>query len=145
MAEKNNPKNKKDIIIAASGYFDPIHAGHIEYLTLSKKLGDKLIVILNNDKQAILYKGFIFMPLKERVKILKSLKCVDEIFVSIDKDESVCKSLNVIRPDIFTNGGNRFKNKVPEAKACKKLGIKMIDGLGEKIQSSSELAKRFIG
>ena len=72
-------------VIAVSGYFDPLHVGHIEYIQLSKKLGDKLVVILNNDKQAGLKKGKAFMPLEERKKILESLRDVDEVFVSIDR------------------------------------------------------------
>lgn len=132
---------KKDITIAVSGYFDPTHIGHIEYLKLAKALGDKLIVILNNDEQAQLKKGKIFMPLNERKIILESLNMVDEVFISIDKDETVCKSLERLRPDIFAKGGDRNINNIPEAEICKKLGIVIVDGLGEKIQSSSKLIK----
>ena len=134
-------------IITASGYFDPIHVGHIEYLKLAKgladKLGGKLVVILNNDRQTKLKKGKYFMPAEERKKILEELRCVDEVFVSIDEDKSVCKSLEAIKPDIFTNGGDRFEGEIPETKVCKELGIKIVDGLGDKIQSSSELIKNF--
>ncbi len=129
----------KETIVAVSGYFDPIHIGHIEYLKLSKKLGDKLIVILNNDFQAELKKGKSFMPLEERQAILKAIRYVDDVFISIDKDKSVCKSLESLRPDIFAKGGDRFSYEIPEAETCKKLGIKIVHGLGEKIQSSSSL------
>lgn len=128
-------------IVAISGYFDPIHRGHIEYLKLAKKLGDKLIVILNNDKQITLKKGKPFMPLEDRKAILEAIKFVDEIFISIDEDKSVCESLRVVKPDIFAKGGDRFIEEIPEAKICRELGIKMIDRLGKKIQSSSELIK----
>ena len=84
---------KKPIVVAASGYFDPVHLGHIEYLKKAKELGDKLIVIVNNDKQTEMKKGKEFMPFKERLEIVKSLKFVDEVFPSIDEDSSVCKSL----------------------------------------------------
>lgn len=107
----------------------------------AKELGDKLIVIVNNDKQAILKKGYEFMPLKERVEIIKALKFVDEVFVSIDQDVTVCKSLEAIKPHIFAKGGDRFAYEIPEAEICKKHGIKIIHGVGEKIQSSSELVK----
>ena len=127
--------------IVASGYFDPIHYGHIEYLKLAKKLGDKLIVIINTDKQAILKKGFVFMPEKERAKIVAELKCVDEVFLSIDKDKSVCKSLEFLKPDVFAKGGDRTSDEIPEAKTCKENNIQIIDRLGDKIQSSSELVK----
>jgi len=130
---------KKEKIIAVSGYFDPIHIGHLEYLKLAKQLGGKLIVILNNDFQCALKKGRSFMNQEERTAVLKAIKYVDEVFISIDKDTSVCKSLEAIKPDIFAKGGDRFSYEVPEAKVCQKLGIKIIDGLGKKIQSSSKL------
>lgn len=126
--------------VAVSGYFDPIHVGHIEYLQLAKGLAGengKLIVILNNDKQAVLKKGKSFMPLEERKKILLALRYVDEVFISIDEDLTVCKSLEAVKPDIFAKGGDRFSYEIPEAEICKKLGIKIVDGLGEKVQSSS--------
>ena len=131
------------VVVAASGYFDPIHKGHIEYLELAKQLGDKLIVILNNDKQVALKKGKPFMPLEDRKAVLEAIKFVDEIFVSIDEDKSVCKSLRAVKPDIFAKGGDRFIEEIPEAKICRELGIKVIDRLGKKIQSSSELIKNF--
>ena len=134
-------KNEK-IIVAASGYFDPLHIGYVEYLELAKNLGDILIVIVNNDKQCFLKKGFEFMPFKERIKIIKSLKSVDEVFASIDEDRTVCKSLNSIKPDIFAKGGDRTEGNIPEKEICNKLGIKIIDGLGGKIKSSFELIKK---
>jgi len=134
---------KKQIIVAASGYFDPLHVGHIENLQLAKKLGGKLIVIVNNDKQAILKKGYEFMPFKERMEIVKALRCVDEVYPSIDTDRSVCKSLEAVKPDIFAKGGNRGSKEIPEGEVCRRLGIKIVDGLGKKIQSSSELVQKF--
>lgn len=128
-------------IVAASGYFDPIHIGHIEYLENSKKLGDKLIVIVNNDNQAAMKKGKSFMKCSERVKIVRSLSCVDAAIESMDTDRSVCKTLEAIHPDIFTNGGDQFNTKIPEAEVCNRCGIEMVDSLGEKIQSSSWLIK----
>ena len=125
--------------IAVSGYFDPIHVGHLEYLKLAKKLGDKLIVIVNNNYQCVLKKGKPFMDEYDRVEIVKCLKMVDEVFLSVDKDKTVCESLEAIKPDIFANGGDRSTGEVPESIICKKYNIKMIDGLGEKIRSSSDL------
>ena len=131
--------------VVVSGYFDPLHVGHIEYLELAKRLaGDgKLIVVLNNDEQAILKKGKVFMPLEERRKIIQAIKYVDEVYVSIDTDLSVCKSLQVIIPDVFANGGDRHEGNIPEVEICNELGIKIIDGLGEKIQSSSNLIEQW--
>ncbi len=128
-------------IVAVSGYFDPLHVGHIELFRLARELGDKLIVILNNDKQTAMKKGKPFMSAEERKKILEELRAVDEVIISIDEDKSVCKSLELVKPDIFANGGDRYNKEIPEAEICNKLGIKIIDGLGNKIQSSSELIK----
>jgi len=130
-------------IVAASGYFDPIHVGHIEYLEKAKELGDKLIVIVNNDKQAKLKKGLSFMKQDDRMKIVESLKVVDEVFLSIDDDITVCKSLEKINPDIFAKGGDRHSEEIPENKICTAMGIKIIDKLGEKIESSQDLTKRY--
>lgn len=133
-------------IVCISGYFDPIHIGHIEYINRSKLLagdGGKLIVIVNNDYQATLKKGAPFMPAIERVEVLKNIKNVDEVILSIDSDRTVCKTLESIipRPNIFANGGDQFNNKIPEAEICNKYDIDLVDGLGDKIQSSSWLIK----
>ena len=125
--------------VAVSGYFDPIHVGHIEYLELAKELGTELIVIVNNDHQCKLKKGSSFMNEKDRLKIVESLKVVDKAFLSIDRDRSVCDSVAAVKPDIFAQGGDRNFGEVPEAGVCKELGIKMVDGLGGKIRSSSDL------
>ena len=125
--------------VAISGYFDPIHVGHLEYISLSKKLGDYLIVIINNNHQCTLKKGKHFMDENDRAKILEAIEGVDEVFISIDQDRTVCKSLERIRPDIFTNGGDRHNKEIPEAVVCKKYGIELLDGLGKKIRSSSDL------
>jgi|TARA_Y100000310_G_C20580600_1_gene762767 D-beta-D-heptose 7-phosphate kinase/D-beta-D-heptose 1-phosphate adenosyltransferase len=132
-------------IIINSGYFDPLHIGHLECMELSKKLGDKLVIILNNDFQCELKKGKTFMPQDERKKILEALKPVDEVFVSIDKNKSVCESIKTVAKKykgheiIFAKGGDRFSNEIPEAKVCKEFKIKIVDNLGKKIQSSSNL------
>ena len=129
----------KIVKVAVSGYFDPIHIGHLEYLKMAKDLGDYLIVIVNNDYQSNLKKGKSFMCELDRVEIVKALKLVDEVFLSIDKDRTVCKSLEKLKPDIFANGGDRSTEEIPEAEVCMNFNIKMIDGLGDKIRSSSKL------
>jgi len=129
-------------IVCVSGYFDPIHVGHIEYMERSRLLGDYLFVIVNNDHQASLKKTKSFMPEAERLKIIRSLKCVDGAMIAVDKDRTVCETLRVIRPDIFTNGGDQTNLTIPEGPICTELGIQLIDGLGEKIQSSSWLIKK---
>ena len=125
--------------VAVSGYFDPIHIGHLEYLKLAKKLGGKLVVIVNNNHQCVLKKGKPFMDEDDRVKIVRSLKMVDEVFLSIDYDKTVCASLESLKPDVFANGGDRSTKEVPESSICKKYNIEMIDGVGDKIRSSSDL------
>ena len=127
------------IVVAVSGYFDPIHVGHLEYLKLAKQLGDKLVVIVNNDKQTILKKGKSFMNEKDRMEIVSALQCVDEVFLSIDDDKSVCKSLEFLKPSIFANGGDRSLSEMPETAVMEKYSIKMVDGLGAKIRSSSKI------
>ena len=127
------------IVVAVSGYFDPIHVGHLEYLKLAKQLGDKLVVIVNNDKQTILKKGKSFMNEKDRMEIVSALQCVDEVFLSIDDDKSVCKSLEFLKPSIFANGGDRSLSDIPETAIIDKYSIKMVDGLGNKIRSSSKI------
>jgi cytidyltransferase-like protein len=133
-----------DTIACVSGYFDPIHIGHIEYFKLSKKAADKLMVIVNNDQQAQLKKGTHFMPVDERIKIIQELKCVDYVVKSIDFDRTVCKTLATVepKPTYFCNGGDQTNNSIPEAEICNKLGIILLDGFGEKIQSSSWLIKK---
>tara|TARA_B000000557_G_scaffold242407_1_gene222621 strand:- start:183 stop:605 length:423 start_codon:yes stop_codon:yes gene_type:complete len=131
--------DKNKIRVAVSGYFDPIHVGHLEYLRMAKELGDSLVVIVNNNYQCKLKKGKHFMDENDRVEIVKALRFVDEVFLSVDKDRTVCKSLEEIKPDIFANGGDRATSEVPETPVCKKFNIKMVDGLGDKIRSSSSL------
>ena len=128
-----------ETIVCASGYFNPIHYGHIEYLEKSKQLGDKLIVIVNSDKQSRLKKGTSFMSENERLKIVRSLRCVDAAILSVDEDRTVCKTLSHLHPDIFTNGGDQNNDTIPEKDICEKMGTKLVDNLGEKIQSSSWL------
>ncbi len=139
--------NKKLIIV--SGYFNPLHIGHIDYFENAKKGFDKLIVIVNNDFQRKLKGSKEFMLEDERVSIINALSITDKVFLSVDKDRSVSKTINKIyllyndEYDIFFgNGGDQSSNNVPENKICKELGVKLIDGLGKKIQSSSWLLNK---
>lgn len=138
---KNTPK--KPVVVAVSGYFNPLHVGHLDMIEMAKKLGDKLVVIINNDIQVKLKGSVPFMPLADRARIINALGAVDEIFVSVDRDKTVRKSLSKIKPHIFANGGDRHNvNDVPEYEICQRLGITMVDGLGKKIRASSELIKK---
>ena len=108
----------------------------------ARKLGDILIAIINNDKQVKVKGSVPFMSEKDRMRIVGALKTVDKVFLSIDKDRTVCKSLTKLKPNIFANGGDRATtNDIPEAAVCAKYGIKMVFGVGKKIRSSSILIK----
>ena len=130
-------------IVCVSGYFDPVHVGHIEYFKKSKEIGDKLMVIVNNDEQATLKKGKPFMPTDERIQLIKELRCVDFVVKSIDTDRTVCKTLETVEPKpyYFCNGGDQNNNTIPEGEVCIKRNIELRDGFGDKIQSSSWLIK----
>lgn len=141
-------KKRKSIIVVVSGGFDPIHAGHVRMIQAAKKLGDKLIVILNNDNWLKTKKGYVFMPQRERKELLEAIADVDKVVLTKHpagtKDLSVCKSLEEIRPDIFANGGDRSKKNIPEVATCQKIGCQMVFnvGRGGKIQSSSWLVDK---
>ena len=137
---------KKGIIV--SGYFNPIHEGHIEYFNNSKVLGDELFVIVNNDYQRELKGSKEFQKEEARLFIVSNIKSVDHCFLSIDTDRTVCKTIEKIALDFgdkyelyFANGGDQFNDICLERSICDQMGITMVDGLGDKIQSSSWLLK----
>jgi cytidyltransferase-like protein len=141
--KKIENRTKKPVIVAVSGYFNPLHVGHLEMISRSKKLGDKLVAIVNSDLQVKLKGSVPFMKEADRLKIVAALRDVDEVFLSIDKDMTVCRSLAKVRPNIFANGGDRHSLvNVPEYPVCQKYGIKMVDGLGKKIRASSKIIAR---
>ena len=135
--------------IIVSGYFNPLHKGHLEYLNHAKTIADKLIVIVNNDHQRALKGSKAFQDEEERVIIISSLKAVDEVVLSIDQDRTVCETIRHISEKFgknydlaFANGGDQSNETIPEVPVCEELGISLIDGLGEKIQSSSWLLEK---
>ena len=138
---------KKAIIV--SGYFNPIHNGHLEYFNNAKNLADELFVIVNSDLQRALKESKEFQKEDERLFIVQNIKAVDTAIISIDKDRTVCASIEAIFETYgdqyqlgFANGGDQENNSIPEAPICKELGIQLIDGLGDKIQSSSWLLNK---
>ncbi len=152
-------KKTKEKIVMISGGFDPIHIGHIRYMQEAKKLGSKLVVVINNDNWLYSKKGYFFMPEEERKEIIEALGCVDEVIISGHKKNmkgpkamSVVKEIKRIKPDIFAKGGDRDQkdaNKIasslnPEQELCRSLGIEVVFnvGRGGKIRSSSELVKQ---
>ena len=137
--------NKKKGIIV-SGYFNPIHKGHIEYFNQAKALADELFVIVNNDSQRILKGSKEFQKEQERIFIVSNIKSVDHCILSIDQDRTVIKTIEKISQDFgkeydlnFANGGDQNNNTIPERPICDQMGISLVDGLGDKIQSSSWL------
>ena len=139
-------KKKKAIIV--SGYFNPVHKGHLEYFELAKKRGDLLFVIVNSDNQRALKGSKAFQEEDERLLIVSSMRVVDKALISIDTDRTVCQTLAMIHQEFafsydlaFANGGDQNNQVIPEREICERLGIELIDGLGDKIQSSSWLLK----
>ncbi len=141
--------DKKITVVAVSGGFDPVHIGHIRLFKEARALGDKLVVILNNDNWLKKKKGYVFMPEQERKEILEAIHYVDEVVVTNHPpnpdDMSVCQELRQIKPDIFANGGDRKEDNVPEVKVCREIGCRMEFNVGQggKVQSSSWLVNKF--
>jgi len=133
---------KKVITVAVSGAFDPIHAGHIRYIREAAKLGDRLVVILNGDDFLLRKKGFVFRPFEERKEILENIKGVDEVIASVDDDQTVRKTLELIKPDIFAKGGDPTgPENIPEAETCRSIGCKLVTNVGGgKIRADRELS-----
>ena len=138
---------KKAIIV--SGYFNPLHKGHIEYFHKAKAHGDLLLVIVNNDHQRALKGSKEFMLEEERVLIVNELAVSDKVFLSVDQDRTVCATLEKIQKEFskqfelyFANGGDQNNQSIPELSVCEQLGINLLEGLGDKIQSSSWLLKK---
>ncbi len=132
-------------VVCVSGYFNPLHYGHVKHFEEAAKYGD-LVVILNSDKAAKKKSGFCFMPFEERKYIIEALKCVKSVVAAEDDDGTVCKNLIKIRPDFFCNGGDRTKTNTPEQEVCGHLGIEMVWGVGgeDKLQASSRLIENAV-
>jgi len=133
-----------------SGGFDPLHVGHLELIEKSKSISDDVLAIINTDEFLTNKKGKPFMPFVERIKIVQALKPIAFTFKSIDKDQTVCESIKSVYNKhkdqydeiIFCNGGDRTSGaNTPEHKLCEKIGVQLVYGLGDKIQSSSWLTQ----
>lgn len=148
---------KKKIVVAVSGGFDPIHVGHVRMFWEAKKMGDELVVILNNDNWFSIKGRHLFMPEQERKEIIEALKPVDRVILSYHKpskkkfdrtsrEYSVCQELEDLKPDIFANGGDRFESDVPEVATCQKIGCRLVFNVGQggKVQSSSWLLEKYL-
>lgn len=144
--------NKMKVVIT-SGFFNPLHVGHLNLMRESKKLGDFLVVILNNDQQVKIKGSVSFMSEKERFEIINDLRYVDEVFLSVDNDITIAKSLEYIAKKykssqlIFAKGGDRNLGNLPdsEKKVCEDFGIEIMSNVGGgKVQSSSWLINNTI-
>ena len=138
---------KKAIIV--SGYFNPIHKGHLEYFNNAKALCDELFVIVNNDHQRILKGSKEFQKEDERMIIVSNIKAVNKVILSIDQDRTVRETIRMIANKYgaayelsFANGGDQNNDTIPERPICEEVGVALIDGLGDKIQSSSWLLNK---
>ena len=135
-------------VVIVSGYFNPLHGGHLDMIEAAARLGDKLIVIVNNDIQQVLKKGKVILDEKNRLRLLRAIKNVDEVVLAIDEDPTVINTLEMIAKQhpgdelVFANGGDRSEGKVvPESAVCEKYNISMIFDAGgnEKIDSSTRI------
>jgi len=136
----------KEKAIIVSGYFNPLHKGHLEYFKNAKQHAGFLFVIVNNDKQRALKGSKEFQKEGERLYIVQNIKGVDYSLLSLDVDRTVCKTLEMLHEKYtnkydlaFANGGDQNNDVIPERSTCERLGISLLDDLGEKIQSSSWL------
>ena len=143
-------------VVMVSGGFDPIHIGHIRYLKEARKLGDYLIVVINNDNWLKQKKGKAFMAEEDRKEIIESFDFVDEVIFSEHPEmfdytnpieKSVCESIRKVKPHVFANGGDRHPegDPIPEATLCEELGIEIIYNVGHggKVRSSSDLLRDY--
>lgn len=139
----------KQKAIIVSGYFNPLHKGHLELFEKAKKEGDVLWIIVNSDLQRQLKGSKAFMEENERLTIVSAIKYIDKALISIDKDKTQCQTLAFLAKEnstefdlYFANGGDQNNECIPESHVCKENGIGLIEGLGDKIQSSSWLLKK---
>jgi D-beta-D-heptose 7-phosphate kinase/D-beta-D-heptose 1-phosphate adenosyltransferase len=154
-SKKRKVKKEKKVVMVSGG-FDPVHIGHVRMFNEAKKLGDELVVYINNDNWLRKKKGYVFMPEQDRKEIIEAFNVVDKVIISSHKEDpedmSVCMGLIDIKPHIFANGGDRDEKDAnnpdstlyKERQIHKKLGIKMVYnvGRGGKVRSSSELVKQ---
>ena len=140
---------EKRKVVIVSGYFNPIHKGHLELFEKSQEYGDFLIVIVNSDLQRKLKGSKEFMDENERLLIVNSIKYVGEALISIDKDKTQIETLKYIYSKYgkiwdlhFVNGGDQNNDTIPESVICNELGITLVDGVGDKVQSSSWLLNK---
>lgn len=134
--------------VIVSGFFNPLHGGHLDMIEAAATMGDELIVIVNNDVQQVMKKDKVILPEQNRLRLIEALRDVDEALIAVDQDPTVTETLKLIAqkyPDdelVFANGGDRDSEKaIPEADICKQYNIAMVFGVGgtEKADSSTRI------
>jgi cytidyltransferase-like protein len=141
-------KNINTTVVIASGGFDPIHSGHINYLNEAAKLGNYLIVAVNSDAWLSRKKGKAFLDWNERATIVENLKVVDAVLAFDDFDGTAKDAIKIVRKlysnakIIFANGGDRTKENIPEMD-IKDDNLQFVFGVGgeHKQNSSSWILK----
>ena len=136
MPEQRHCIDMKKKAVIVSGYFNPIHKGHLEYFNNAKAMADELFVIVNNDHQRALKGSKEFQGEEERMIIVSNIKAVDHAILSVDEDRTVCATLEKIANEFgqdynlaFANGGDQNNDTIPERPICDKMGIALMDGL----------------
>lgn len=129
-------------IVAISGGFDPLHEGHLDYIYEAAQWGD-VHVYLNTDEWLMRKKGFVFLPFRQRARILMAMRGVALVIPADDADGTVCDTIRKFKPNYFANGGDRHPENTPEVQLCDELGIGLLFNIGgKKIESSSELVAK---
>lgn len=134
--------------IIVSGFFNPLHGGHLDLIETAAAMGDRLVVVVNNDVQQVIKKDKVILDERNRVRLMRALRDVDEVVLSVDQDPTIGRTLELIareRPDdtlVFANGGDRDSEKaVPEAAVCRAYDIELVYGVGgtSKADSSTRI------
>lgn len=137
--------NQQKVTVVCSGGFDPFHIGHLDHFKAAKALGDKLVVIINRDEFLIRKKGLIFMPLQDRIDIIRALDCVDDVIVAVDEDMSVAETLRIVKPQIFAEGKDRSEGNIPQVEIdiCKEINCEIRYGVHGRLRSSSQITQLY--
>ncbi|PNH02718.1 FAD synthase [Tetrabaena socialis] len=143
-------------VVVISGHCQPVHRGHVDYCKYARDFAGPdgtVIFIVNNDKQAVLKKGYSFIPQEDRLAVMSAIRHVDKAVLSIDDDRTVCKTLQMLcdssdssdKPTFFGNGGDVDEgNRCPEEEVCRRNGICLVYGFGDKVQSSSLILEQSV-
>ncbi len=134
------PRRQGKRIVLANGCFDIFHIGHLEYLSLSKTLGDLLVVGVNSDYSfARIRKRSPYFNEVDRSSIVKALSCVDHVFLF--DDDTLENSIQTILPNVYAEGIDKYGKMTVENSTAKRLGIEVAVIGEQKKASSSEIMK----